>query len=251
MNRKLSISRRQMRTPWAWILPAALWLILAIGACGAPDRPPRMPADQTDTHAARDMELRRYVLRYQSSGMRVAEISGDSAALIGTDVIRMDSVHLTLYRNNLPAIDVRSPGAIARVGSADSGEISMPHASCDLYFGGTIRMGTLRVSFAESSWAASGPVEFSRPPLEMFSKDAGGPLTLDRINMRSGQVRAEHSIASADRMEIEPLGRTIRLNGRARFESDTQSVRSDSLVVRLDPTFSRLLLAPQSVKVSE
>lgn len=216
--------------------------MLLLAGCGAPEKTGQPLA--TGGTSLPDMHLRRFTLRVQEAGRRIAEISGDSAALIGTHVIQMDTTELAIYRENLAYLNVRAPSAGVQLsGSADSSGVSMPKVSGTLYYGGQFHSGPMAVSFGTGEWRASGGFEFERLPLHIKSAAAHGSLTWDAIHATKAEVRAEGSRASGDLMTLVPQTREIRLTGHARFESDSESLRGEVLLLRLDPTFSRLMPA--------
>lgn len=216
--------------------------MVLLAGCGRPDQVAR-PLSPGDA-ALPDMRLARYTMRVQEAGVRIAEISGDSAALIGTRVIQMDTMEVALYRENLTYIHVRAPSARAQLsGAGDSPGVTMPKASGTLYYGGRFRSGPIECSFGAGEWRSSGGFEFERPPLHIKSETAGGPLTWDTVQATRAAIRADRSDASGDVMTFVPRTREIRLTGHAHFDSDSESLRADALTLRLDPTFSRLIPA--------
>lgn len=152
----------------------------------------------------------------------------------------MDSVQMSLYRDNLRFAGVTSPRARVRTGAGDSAIIAIADPSGKIYFGGAFEAAALKVSIGEGSWTAEGRVEFHREPLSLTADAAHGPLGLETLFAERARIRTPEAAASADRLTFLPGRLLFLLHGRAEFVSDSVILRSDTLTLRLDPTYSHL-----------
>lgn len=215
--------------------PTSAWILLAfLSACGGPiDTQPAVVPPQA-------MRMERFTLRYQAGEGRFVEITGDSAVLNGVDLIDMDSLVLTFYRDNLELVRLAAPAGRSRISGQDSGTVTLKHPEGRLYYGGKIHADRMTLSFENKTWTADGAVKFDRDPLRLSADSAAGPLTMDEILANRAELSADRSAAQGASILIQPGSRRVTVRGKAVYRSDTVTLTGDQLQLTLDPTFTRL-----------
>lgn len=216
---------------------AALIVCIAGISCG---KSVSNPSPVSPGPSAAPLRLDRFLLRFQTGGTRFIELVGDSASLYGASRVDMDTADLSFFRDNLLFIQLKASAAQARVGEKDSGVFTLEQTRGTLYYGGALTAPSMRISIPENLWTAAGPVHFSRPPLEINAQSAGGPLSLNEILARDARIQTDESSAQGDKMFLNTRDRTILLQGNASYKNDTSTRTAHTLILQLDPSFSRL-----------
>lgn len=181
-------------------------------------------------------------MRCQQQGRRVAELTGDSAVFRSGARVDMDSVTIVIHRDNLPVLTLTSQIASADITSPDSETVSLSDVDGTLYYGGALSAGRMRLSFGDAEWRGDGKVRFARPPLEVRAEEVAGPLSMDTLYLRDVDIRAEQSRATAAIGVYTVRDNLFHIAGDAVLVADSRVVRSNTMLLRLDPTFTKLEL---------
>ncbi|MBI4178042.1 hypothetical protein HY522_01295 [bacterium] len=187
-----------------------------------------------------EMVLENYTLRHHAEGVRVLEITGRNARIRDGAVAEMDTIQGAIFVNNKVFMELTAQSAILHAENTSDSSIRLFGVTGRVYYGGTFRSPRLTISLKNSWWSAHAPV-FVRPPIRIEAAELHGPLSIYNIAGETAVVTAEAATARGNRIRIDPRKRTIRLDGRAEYMDRDRTLRQDSLLLKFDPTFSKLV----------